>query len=325
MEVDDDTFQPIERTQESVVPVVPPSPLPPPSPEPQSQSEPAQPATEASSSVPIVISTQEDESPAVQSTNEAIVIDSPPESVAAAAVVVAEAVSVSAALADTTTATIVIDNESQDVDDSCEAAQSQTKRDEPIELTSSPSSDVDAKDQQQQVTNSQTIISQSDTIVDLDTSSNEADDIKVVSASTPDVCSQRPPVEQPQELDSLDLELINSDSSSHSDNEVQIADIPPPPPPQDVPTSTVESDVVEITDASAPSANVADNAEQTNNTTAAENSVCANDSSQDSVESTNQQKPIGIPENICTITGKNSIYNLIIVGTTIEKKKNALM
>lgn len=303
MEVDDDTPQSIESNQKSVDAAASPSPspVPPPSAS-QSQPEPAQP--------PTAISSQEDEK---QPANEAIVIDSQPESVAAA-----EAVSVSAAAADTTTTAIVIDNGSPSVDESCEAAaQSQTERDEPIELASSPSSDVDQ--QTPQVTNSQTIISQSDTIVDLDTSSNEADDIKEVSASTDDVCSktQKQEQQQPQKLDSLDLELINSDSSSHSENEVQIADIPPTPPQAASvqPTSTVQSDVVEIID-SAPSANVADSADQTNNTNAAANSVCANESSQDSVESSNQQKPIEIPENICTITVNTPVDETITTTTS---------
>lgn len=312
MEVDDnDTPLPIESSsKQKPAEVAPPSPVPQPedvtaaaTPSPALQSEPSQPAKDADR--------QEDEASerAEQSANEATVVNSQPD-----------ARGTSSAAADTTTAPIVIDNESQRAGASREAA-AQSQCDEPIELTSSASSDVDVKDQQtQQVSNSQAIISQSDAI-DLDTSSsNDGDDIKIVSASSADVFSQRKPQQKPQELVSLDLDDINSDSSAHSENEVQIADIPPPlaqlpaaaaEPAQ--PTSTVQSDVVEIIDTNEPSANAADNGDQTNDTTASNtaaaaaeaNSVCANKPAPIVVESTHpQQKPIEIPENICTITGK---------------------
>lgn len=286
MEVDDDTPQPIESTQQSAGAKASPSP------------------SKAKSIAPPQPPAQSEPSPPVKESLPPIVISSPDEAIVAVA---KPAIISAAAAADTTTAAIVIDSEAE--------SQSQTERGEPIELVSSPSSDVDAKEgeaeqqQTQKVTNnSQTIrSSQSDAIVDLDTSSNEGDDIKeVIDSSSSAVLSQRP--QQTQELESLDLELINSDSSSHSENEVQIAEIPPSPPltqnVQDAPiqpTSTVQSDVVEIIDANESPANAAsdDNANETNNSV-----VCANESSENLVESTNQQKPIEIPENICTITGK---------------------
>lgn len=309
MEVDDEI--PIASTQQPAAPaeaeVAPPSPPPPvesaipPSTQPQppsSQPEPSQPAEE----VP---------SPA-EATPTLVVDDSQPEIVAIDEV--SETATVSAAAADTTTAVIVIDTESQETIDASSEAPSQSRQDEPIELISSPSSDVDANTQQV-TTNAK--MSQSDAIVDLDTSSNEADDVKEVTDSTSDIlCSQRPPQPQSQQpaedLDTLDLELINSDSSSHSENEVQIADISPPSPPltQSVPdapsqpTSTVQSDVVEIDiDANDASTEVAAiNADQTNNVhEVADAAPTAEDSV---VESTNQQNPIEIPENICTITGE---------------------
>lgn len=283
MEVDDDTAQPIESTQESLPPqspkaendAIPPS-------SPPSKAEPSQTVQESSSS-PIVISSP-DEDIRSQTVDES---DSQPEVVA-----VHDAAVVSAAAADTTTTTpaIAIDNEWQAVDTSA-AVQSEATdagNGEPIDLASSPSSDIEQ--QKQKVTNSQTTITQSDAIVDLDTSSNEGEDVK-------EVTSQKPT----QGLDSLDLELINSDSSSHSENEVQIADIPPPKQnvqdPPIVTTSNVQSDVVEIVD-TIESSNGATSA-----VAVAANSLCANELSQNLVESTNHQKPLEIPENICTITG----------------------
>lgn len=297
MEVDEDTPQPIESSKQSaeVAPSSPPPAESAASPPPQalsSHSEPSQ--VEESSPSPD------------QEATPAVVDDSQQNEIAA------PQSALTAAVADTTTSAIVIDSESQEsIDASCEAA-SQNIQDEPIELVSSPSSDVEAKTQQQQqtqqvTTNTQTICtSQSDAIVDLDTSSNEGDDVKEVTDSSSDiVCSQRPPQQQTQDLDTLDLELINSDSD---ENEVICAYKPATSPPltqsvQDAPiqpTSTVQSDVVEIDiDANESSADAAaNNADQRKNINAdaaEENSV---------VESTDQQKPIEIPENICTITGK---------------------
>lgn len=282
MEVDEETPQSIESTQPQSAEVAPPSPpraeraaspLPPPQ-APSTQPEPSQLVEESSADI-------DDE------------------------IIEPEPAIVSAAAADTTTTAIVIDSESQET-----VAASQSRQDEPIELVSSPSSDVDAKTQQtQEVT--------SNAIVDLDTSSNEGDDVKEVTDNSSDiVCSQRPPQQQTQDLDTLDLELINSDSSSHSENEVQIADIPPPtqhvPEAPSQPTSTVESDVVELdidaTDLTVDVAAAA-NPDQRNNIDA--EAGIADAAAEDSVvESTNQQKPIEIPENICTITGNSASIEL---------------
>lgn len=189
--------------------------------------------------------------------------------------VVLESAGVSA-VADTTT-TIVIDSDAA-VD---EPPQNNTANDsEPIELHSSPSDD-DSKGPT--VTNSRPIISQPDAIVELESSSNEGD--------TKDAVIKKA-------HDSLDLELINSDSS-HSANEVQIDENVPASqavPEKLVPTSTVESDVTEVTEI------VDEPANATNNN--AENLVHSCESSQNSSESINNQSPIAIPEKLCTITGK---------------------
>lgn len=189
--------------------------------------------------------------------------------------VVLESAGVSA-VADTTTSIIIDSDAALD-----EPPQNSTANDsETIELHSSPSDD-DSKGPT--VTNSRPIISQPDAIVELESSSNEGDTKNVTINKL---------------QDSLDLELINSDSS-HSANEVQIdEDIPASQavPEKLVPTSTVESDVTEVTEIVDESPNA------TNNN--AENVVHSCESSQNSVESTNNQSPIAIPEKLCTITGK---------------------
>lgn len=184
---------------------------------------------------------------------------------------VLECAGVSAA-ADTTTA-IVIDSES--------IADDQPKINlddgEAIELQSSPS-EIDSKEQT--MANSQSTIIQSDAIVELESSSNEGD-------TKDEVANKR------QELNSLDLELIDSDSSN-SLNDVQIKEVPASQAAQEqsLPTSTVESDVTEIVD---------DPSENTNNNT--ENAVHSNDTPHNSVGSINNQTPIEISEKLCTITG----------------------
>lgn len=171
-----------------------------------------------------------------------------------------------AADADTTTAAIAI--ESEPIVDEAAPSPPATNDSEPIELQSSPD-DIEAIEPV--VTNSQATISQSNDIVELE-SSNDADAPSKV-----------------HEIDSLDLELINSDSSL-SAHDVQFNDVPATQP-----TSTVAaeppaaSQPIEIIDASAPT----------------NDSVYINDSPPTVVESTNNQTPpIEIPEKLCTITGK---------------------
>lgn len=79
---------------------------------------------------------------------------------------------------------------------------------EPIALDSSPS-DADSKDEAIVISSQAVTESAVESVVDLDQSSNEGD-LKIEAANTT------------QRLDSLDLEIINSDSSSNSVNEVQI-------------------------------------------------------------------------------------------------------
>lgn len=186
---------------------------------------------------------------------------------------VLESVGVSAA-ADTTTA-IVIDSEPSIE----EPSQTNADADETIELQSSPSDD-DSKE----ATNPRKAISQPDAIVELESSSNEGDTKDEVVAKTHDI-------------DSLDLEMINSDSS-HSANEIQIDEIPASQavPEQPLPTSTVEPDVTEVTEI------VDEPAIATNNN--ANNSVHACESPENSVVSTNNQPSIALPEKLCTITGE---------------------
>lgn len=149
------------------------------------------------------------------------------------------------------------------------------------------SSDDDSKEPS--VTNSQVIVNQPDAVVELESSSNEGDNKPQVVAKT-------------QQIDSLELELINSDSS-HSANDIQIDEIPASQvvPEQSLPTSTVEPDVTEVT------AIVDEPAIATNNN--ANDSVHSYASSQISVVSTNDQTLIALPEKVCTITGKISMIS----------------
>lgn len=190
--------------------------------------------------------------------------------------IVLESSGVSAA-ADTTTA-IVID----------EPSQNNANDGQPIELHSSPSDD-DSKGPT--VTNSQkATINQPDAIVELESSSNEGDTKDELVVKT-------------HEIDSLDLELINSDSS-HSANDVQIAEIPASKAVQEksVPTSTVEPDTNDVTEVTEIIDEPINNINTNNNN--ADESVHTSGVQQNSVPSTNNQ-PIEIPDKLCTtITGK---------------------
>lgn len=196
--------------------------------------------------------------------------------------IVLESSGVSAA-ADTTTA-IVIDSDPVD-----ESPQNNANVGQPIELLSSPSDD-DSKEPT--VTNSkQATISQPDAIVELESSSNEGDTKDELVVKT-------------HEIDSLDLELINSDSS-HSANDIQIAEIPASKAVQEqsVPTSTVESDANEVTEVTEIADEPTNNISTNNNN--ADESVHISEVQQNSVPSTNNQSPIEIPDKLCTtITGK---------------------
>lgn len=148
---------------------------------------------------------------------------------------------------------------------------------EPIELQSSPS-DSDSKGDT--VSNSQAI-KEPEAIVELESSSNEGD------------------VDNTQKIDSLDLEVINSDSSL-SGNEAQDQQTTGDEPAQEqsLPTSTAEVTITKITDD--------DPVEKSN-----DNSVHTSEQSNNSVESTNNQKPIEISEKFrTTITGE---YNTTMI------------
>lgn len=199
--------------------------------------------------------------------------------------IVHESSGVSAAADTTTTTTIVTDSKSS----VNESSQNNTNNDQPIELHSSPSDD-DSKGPI--VTNSQqATISQPDAIVELESSSNEGDTKDEVVVKT-------------NESDSLDLELINSDSSN-STNEVQNAEIPTSQSVevQSVPTSTVEPDVNEVTEVTE-IANEPVNNNANNNNTNANTTVHSSDTPPNSIPSTNNQQPIEVPDKLCTtITG----------------------
>lgn len=179
------------------------------------------------------------------------------------------------AAADTTT-TIVI-NDSEPIINS--PPESNKDKDEPIELQSSPS-DIDS--QENTVTNSQAVVAEPDAIVDLE-SSNSGDDVAITDD-----------VNDSQALNSLELEAINSDSS------LGVAEIQDDQPSsggeaaasaQESPLPTSTADITITADV----ASVA----KTN-----DNSVHSSEQAQNAVESTNNQKPIEIPDNFrTTITG----------------------
>lgn len=146
-----------------------------------------------------------------------------------------------------------------------EPAESDKDVSEPIELQSSPSENSPAA-----------IITEPEAIVDLDGSSNEGD--------------AKPNTQQ--ELDSLDLEVINSDSSL-SATDVQVEPTSDAQQEQPVSTSTADVTITEIIDDEPSNA--------TNNN--ADSSVHSSEP-QESVDLTNSQKSIEIPENFrTTITG----------------------
>lgn len=168
-----------------------------------------------------------------------------------------------------TTATIVIDSEPAPPSTTTTSTDG---KDEPIELQSSPS-DVDLNEDNI-VTNSQAV---SDTIFELE-SSNEGD-AKNEAANS-------------QEANSLDLEIINSDSSLGETQDEPQSSSTEDVPQQSLPTSTAEVTITEITDAPAiPAAQVV----ETNDI--ADNSVHSSEPPQSTVESTNQ---IPIPDNFRT-------------------------
>lgn len=217
------------------------------------------------------VQTIEDSPPASQAEIESPIGIEEPE--------IVESQGVSAA-ADTTTAsaieseTVVIEPDESNKDDS-----------EPIDLQSSPS-DIDSKEE---IADNSQAIKEPTTIVELESSSNEGD-------TKPNSV---------QGLDSLDLEVINSDSSL-DESDVQVKQ-----PAQEQPVSTSTADVI-ITE-------IIDDApiNKTNNN--ADNSVHSSETAQNSVESTNNAKPIDIPENYrTTITGTHEIKYGIIYG--IKKK-----
>lgn len=185
--------------------------------------------------------------------------------------IVLESEGVSAA-ADTTT---IVINDNEPV---ATSLGSNTDKDDPIELQSSPS-DIDQ--QEDTVTNSQAIIAEPDAIVDLESSSNEGD-------------TKADGVNNSQALSSLDLEVINSDSSlgvSEIQDEIPLSGTVAAAQEQSLPTST--ADDVTIIDV-APAAKTNDN-----------NSVHSSERPTNPVESTNNQKPIEIPDKFrTTITGE---------------------
>lgn len=217
------------------------------------------------------IQTIEDSPPASQAEAESPIVIEEPE------IIVSQGVS---AAADTTTAsgieseTVIIEPDESNKDDS-----------EPIDLQSSPS-DIESKEET--ATNSQSV--KDSTIVDLESSSNEGD-TKPVSA---------------QELDSLDLEVINSDSSL-GENDVQVEQTSGTQPAQEQPVSTSTADVI-ITE-------IIDEAPITKTNNNADNSVHSSETAQNSVESTNNTKPIDIPENYRTTITGTYIININSINT----------
>lgn len=147
--------------------------------------------------------------------------------------------------------------------------ESNKDKDEPIELQSSPS-DIDQ--QEDTVSNSVPIVTEPEAFVYLESSSNEGDDLKVVES---------------QGLNAMDLEVINSDSSlglskiqeGHPSSGTETV-----VPEQPLPLSTVN-----VSPVFSPN----------------DNSVHSSEQPQNAVESTNNQKPIEIPDNFrTTITGE---------------------
>lgn len=196
----------------------------------------------------------------------------PPKAVEEPKVLESDGVS-AAADTTTTTTTIIIDSEPEPIVSEPDSVISKSAKSkfgtEPVEIES------DTDQNEESVSNSQIII-ESDAVVELDTSSNDGEDGKVET------------VNKTQELNSLELELINSDSS-HSEKEIQIVESPEQA--AQAPTSTVEA-VTEVTKVSE-AVKAKEAVEKTNNI--ADNSVHSNEPPKKLVESTNNQKPVEIP------------------------------
>lgn len=217
-----------------------------------------------------------DDEPPIEEDSLPIAVDevesvTPSTAVEVSEVVESEGVS---AAADTTT-TIVI-NDSEPVITS--PPESNRDKDEPIELQSSPS-DIDP--QENTVTNSQAVVVEPDAIVDLE-SSNSGDDVAISDE-----------VNDSQALNSLELEAINSDSS------LGVAEIQ-----DDQPSSGGEAAAAQESPLPTSTADITITADVASVAKTNDNSVHSSEQAQNAVESTNNQKPIEIPDNFrTTITG----------------------
>lgn len=167
-----------------------------------------------------------------------------------------------------TTTPIVIDNEPIVNEPSSTQSNNNELKSSPIEIDSKEGS----------VNNSQADQAEPEAIVELESSSNEGDP-KIEAAKTS------------QERDSLDLEIIDSDSS-HSVNEIQIvqSSVAEPVEEQSLPTST-QVTITELIDTPADNSN--DILE-----------IQSSETSQNAVESTDNLKPAEIPEKFHSIAGE---------------------
>lgn len=167
------------------------------------------------------------------------------------------------AVADTTTT--IANNDCEPIVTS--PPESNKDKDEPIELQSSPS-DIDQ--QEDTVSNSVPIVTEPEAFVDLESSSNEGDGLKVVES---------------QGLNAMDLEVINSDSSLGLS---EIQEGHPSGPQTVVHEQPLPSSTVNVSPVFSPN----------------DNSVHSSEP-QNAVESTKNQKPIETTDNFrTTITGE---------------------
>lgn len=239
------------------------------------------PIEEPSTEEPAVEELPVDDEPPIEEDSLPIAVDEVENVTPSTAVEVSEVVESEGVSAAADTTTIVI-NDSEPVITS--PPESNADKNEPIELQSSPS-DIDP--QENTVTNSQAVVAQPDAIVDLE-SSNSGDEVAIADD-----------VNDSQALNSLELEAINSDSSlgvaeiqddQPSSGGEAAAAAQESPLPTSTADITITADVASVT--------------KTN-----DNSVHSSEHAQNAVESTNNQKPIEIPDNFrTTITGEEEKF-----------------